>query len=89
MADQRRIRNLIPGGAWYLSSWLVSFLIGGLSGFATADFFPEGSDGPVFVGTAVFGGLFAVLAAIGAVGGRVLAGLAEHASDHAQVSGGD
>jgi hypothetical protein len=75
MADQRRIRNLIPGGAWYLSSCLVSFLIGGLSGFATVDFFPEGSDGPVFVGVAV--------------GGRVLAGLAEHASDHAQVSGGD
>jgi hypothetical protein len=90
MADQQRIRKLIPGGEWHLSICLVSFLVGGPSGFAVADFLPEGSDGPIFVGAAVFGWLFAVLAAIGAIGGRILIGLAEHAAerDDSAVSGG-
>ena len=77
MDEQWRLRNQVAGGGWNLGMLSAGLLVGALAGFGVRDLFPEESDGPLFVGFAVALGLFAVLAAIGVIGDRLLIAIAE------------
>jgi hypothetical protein len=56
---------------------------------AADDLYPSESDGPFYLAAAAGMGLFSVLAAIGAIGGRILSALAEllDAADPARTNG--
>ena len=72
MSRRSRIRELLPGGGWYAGTAFLSVIVGLVGGFGVSDLFPEGSAGPLLVGTVVAASLFTVMAGIGALGGRIM-----------------
>jgi hypothetical protein len=77
MTRKQRIREHVPEGLWNLGMLAVSVGFGVLVAIAVDDLYPSGSDGPFYLATAAVLGLFSVLAAVGAIGGRILSGLTE------------
>lgn len=77
LTRKQRILDQVPEGLWFLAMLAVSVGFGVLVAIAVADLYPSGSDGPFYLATAAVLGLFSVLAAVGAVGGKILSGLTE------------
>lgn len=77
MTQKQRIREHVPEGLWFMAMLAVSIGFGVLVAVAADDLYLSGSDGPFYLATAAVLGLFSVLGAIGAIGGRILAGLTE------------
>ena len=87
---KQRIREHVPEGLWFLGMLAVSVAFGALVALAVDELYPTDSDGPFYLATAAVLGLFSVLAAVGAVGGRILSGLTELVdSDESREDGPD
>jgi hypothetical protein len=71
MTRKQRILEQVPEGSWFLAMLAVSIGFGVLVAVAVEDLYPSDSDGPFYLATAAAMALFSVLAAIGAIGGRV------------------
>ena len=72
-----RILERSPEGTWFLAMLCVSVGFAVLVAIAAGDLYPSESDGPFFLAAAAGTGLFAVLAAVGATGGRIIAAIPE------------
>ena len=87
MSTRSRIRGQIPDGGWYVSMAAVSLIVGLAGGLGVSDLFPDGSSGPLLIGTVVATSLFTVLAGIGAIGGRILVAFTELAPEKTSAAG--
>jgi hypothetical protein len=77
MTPKQRILEQAPEGLWFVAMLGVGVGFGVLVAIAVEDLYPSGSDGPFYLATAAAIALFSVLAAIGAVAGRILSALTE------------
>ena len=66
---------------------MLSLIVGLVGGFGVSDLFPDGSAGPLLVGTVVAASLFTVLVGIGVVGGRIVLAFTELAPEEASADG--
>ena len=77
MSAKERILERVPEVTWFLAMLAVSFGVAVLVAIAVDDLYPSESDGPFLLAAAAGTGLFAVLAAVGAIGGRIIAAIPE------------
>jgi hypothetical protein len=81
MSAKERVLERVPEVTWFLAMLVVSFGVAVLVAIAVDDLYPSESDGPFLLAAAAETGLFAVLAAVGAIGGRIVSALPELLDD--------
>jgi hypothetical protein len=81
MTPKQRVLEQVPVGVWFIAMLGVSFGFAVLVVIGADDLYPSESDGPFYLAGAAGMALFSVLAAIGAIGGRILSALVELLDD--------